>query len=291
MRLESREKWAVAVALAAVVWLGWVWLAPGWTTKKASVSAVRRSAERAASATLLKGRWRKAVNQDADAPDAGERFAAALTTELQDPNHLLTTEQRKLLIETVTRSLKTRTAATAEAFLASAESEPGVRWITQEDTNEWAKIDGWFKFTFGAAPDHSDPRAALQRMVQRALTSERVVGFGVGNRGLLGAVFRARSADQIEELIWDYVESKGKEDADYWLDAPAAGAVRFFIPVRSAAQVIEEEGSALVAVSMVAVATHGGSTYSWFCIWHWDGKSKTWQCDKMMRKGKPGLLY
>ncbi len=288
MRLESREKWAVAAALAAVVLLGWVWLAPGWTTKKASAVAVQRQAVNAA---LLKGRWREAVNQDAGAPDAGEKFAAALTTELQDPDHVLTAEQRKLLIETVTRSLKARSAASTEEYLALTESEPGVRWIGKDDGKEWARIDGWFQFRFKETPDHADPRAILLRMIEASPAKDRIVGFGLGKRGLVSAVFRVRSSDQVDGRFWDFVKSMKKEEAEYWLRGPLVSAMRFLVPVRRVEQVIEEENSALVAGSMVAVATKGGTTFSWFCIWYWDGQSKSWQCDRMLRKGEPGLLY
>ncbi len=287
MNIRSQEKLAVLAVLAGIVFLGWMWLAPRWTTKRASLS-IQQS--QAASAALLVGRYREAITEDIGAPDATEKLRAALGANLRDPGGALTAEQRRLLTEAIARHTLARSEVSPEAYLSMIESEPGTRWIAPAEDKNWERADDWFKYHEGAAASRDDPRSALARIIKEAHgpNKERIVQYGVGKRGLVLEISpkRVRSVDQKEDWFL-----RSEAELTYWFGPSGMSAMRFRVPVRPLERVIEEEGGAVVAACMMAVANEGGVTYGWYTIWYWDAESGSWQCDSMNRRGTPGMMY
>ncbi len=290
MNIRLRQQLAVTAALAGVVFLGWQWLAPRWTTKRAGQSIQQRQA---ASAAAIRGRYREAITQDLGAPGAGEKLKSTLLAQMGEPGshaEVVTAEQRRFLVETIARHTMARSEDSPEAYLSMIESEPGTRWIEPAEDRNWERPDDWFKYHDGAAASRDDPRGALSRIIQEAngRNKERVVQYGVGKRGLVLEISskRVRSVDQKEDWFL-----RSDDEMRYWFGPSGMAAMRFRVPARTLERVIEEEGGAVVAACMMAVANEGGVTYGWYTIWYWDAESGSWQCDSMNRRGTPGMMY
>src|SRR5690606_31695788 len=185
---------------------------------------------------------------DAHAPDARAAIASAIDLSIIDQHHVLTTSTRRALTETIARELAARSALSGEEYVKAIENTPGVRWLDPGVGSEWLGVDEWFAAEFGVAPDRNDPRAVLVAGADAQLVKEknRISRYGIGDRGILVAASRIRSEDQIHDAL----AAIAAQDSDYWFSAPATGAYRLRVPIRSLEQVLREENQAIIAASL-----------------------------------------
>lgn len=281
MQLRRSEYLAIGAALAAVAFLGWMLIPTGHAQVKPGVSVKDRQA---ASAALLEGRWRAASAEDTDQPGAAERLRNEIVSTIADPDHALTQEQRRLFSDTIARELMARAARDPAEYFSATESTPGLRWINEHDADQWVLVDIWYKNHHGGAAPRDDPRGALARIVAAQLVTEknRVVRFGLGEGGMFLCAYRVRSEEQINDRFAEFLN---KKESQYWFDAPATGALRLRVPIRSFDAVLREENQAIVCASLIALEAEGGWTYAWYCYWYWESASNSWQCYEMAKKG------
>jgi len=173
------------------------------------------------------------------------------------------------------------------------ESAYGGEWISAESP-EFARFARWYEAFTGAVPEgivdgRSAVIASLEQLSNRF--DEGLLRFESylehEESGAL-AIARIRADGQVIDLA---SEGLTDNEVERLLAQNGAPGLRFYRPKRLATELIQERGSALVAVGNTVVRLGSGDLVNAQTFWVWDPDEARWGCEMVVRKGEARIFF
>lgn len=231
-----------------------------------------------------------------ETPD--ESLDQLVDSSTSDPSRVLNPQMRNELISTIAGHLRARAEESADFYMALAEQEP-TRFIgPEDDENAWRTVQQHYAWvTDGRQARRDDARGALRTSFSFWLgeSKRRLTGVGVGPRGMRIDVIRTRNVAELASGAAfgvgygapDVVETR------FWMGGGGGGSPLFRFPLVPLQEVIDKNGSAVVAQSLLTVEDVSGRRYPWRTIWYWIPERSQWGTEGMITHGagSHSILY
>jgi len=203
---------------------------------------------------------------------AAQRAARAWSEPFRDPEGVLTPAMRESLLEQLAAHAAVRAQRTPDAYLALAEREPPTEWL---DVRE-SCFAGSYEELFGEPAPGVSSRPHFERAWDRAMNGLggrfEAIGAGAWSADLAAR----RSTDGQHWAPW-IDERDDPYEHVFWSGQFARSCfAQFRAPRRTLRDVIDAQGSAVVAECLVRVRAANGVHALWQSSWHFDPEAGVW---------------
>lgn len=225
----------------------------------------------------------------ASGPIDAQTFADLLSSSIRRGDDLLTPLMRKGLIHSITDDVVARSQASTDANMRLAASLLGTRWLEDRDANEWKVLHS----VFDARKIKTDWSLGAPEAFRNFLNSQfqrgRFAKVASSSDGVLLIVVRVRSMDQAIASVYDMLTP---DERDFWYQSPkTVPAVLFRLPLRTFDNVLDTDGSAIVASAQIWVTFPSGELGMVHMFLYWEPKAAAWIPLQITCRGKECVTW